>query len=101
VAGVCAGTTVIALEEPQPEIGLGIRLAFEIVSRQSSNAVVGKRGTQDEPRLEVAMRQLMEDVMAKVIEFYIPDSFTRKVNCLAPNERGKVIEFPSPKKKSA
>jgi hypothetical protein len=47
------------------------------------------------------MRQTMEDVMAKVIEFYIPDSFTKKVNCIAPNERGKVIEFPSSKKKSA
>jgi hypothetical protein len=36
----------IALEEPQPEIGLGIALAFEIVSKlHSSNAVVGKRGT--------------------------------------------------------
>jgi hypothetical protein len=48
-----------------------------------------------------AMRQTMEDVMAKVIEFYIPDSFTKKVKCIAPNERGKVIEFPSSKKKSA
>jgi hypothetical protein len=44
------------------------------------------------------MRQMMEDVMAKVIEFYIPGSLTTKVNCIAPNERGKVIEFPSPKK---
>jgi len=47
------------------------------------------------------MRQMMEDVMAKVIEFYIPNSFTKKINCIAPNERGKVIEFPSPKRKSA
>jgi hypothetical protein len=45
VAGVCAGSTVLALEEPPPEIGLGIQLAFEIVSQQSSNAVVAKRGT--------------------------------------------------------
>ena len=48
-----------------------------------------------------AMQQTMEDVMAKVIEFYIPNSFTKKVNCIAPNKRGKVIEFPSSKKKSA
>jgi hypothetical protein len=53
------------------------------------------------PGLTVAMLQMMEDVMAKVIEFYIPDSFTKKVNCMTPNERAKVIEFPSPKKKSA
>jgi hypothetical protein len=31
----CADTTVIALEEPQLDIGLGIRLAFELVSQQS------------------------------------------------------------------
>jgi hypothetical protein len=49
----------------------------------------------------VAMRQMMEDVMAKVIEFYIPGSHTKQVTCKAPSERGKVIEFPSPKKKSA
>jgi hypothetical protein len=48
-----------------------------------------------------AMPQTMEDVMAKVIEFYIPDSFTKQVKCIAPIERGKVIEFPSSKKKSA
>jgi len=41
----CADTIVIALEEPQHEIGLGIRLAFELVSQQSSKAVVGKHGT--------------------------------------------------------
>jgi hypothetical protein len=35
----------------------------------------------------------MEDVVAKVIEFYIPDSFPKKVSCIAPNERGEVIEF--------
>jgi hypothetical protein len=47
------------------------------------------------------MRQMMEDVMAKVIEFYIPGSLAKQVTCKAPSERGKVIEFPSPKKKSA
>jgi hypothetical protein len=45
------------------------------------------------------MRQMMEDVMAKVIEFYIPDSFPKKVSCLAPNECGKVIEFLLPRGK--
>jgi hypothetical protein len=37
--------------------------------------------------------------MAKVIEFYIPDSFPRRVSCMAPNERGKVIEFRLPRGK--
>jgi hypothetical protein len=60
-----------------------------------------EQGTHGEPRSAVAMRQMMEDVMAKVIKFYIPDFFPNKVNCIARNERGKVIEFPSPKQKSA
>lgn len=46
MARVCAGTALIALEEPGPESGLGIPRAFEVVSQlQSLNAVVGKRGT--------------------------------------------------------
>ena len=36
--------------------------------------------------------------MAKVIEFYIPNSFPKKVNCIAPNERGKLVEFSSQKR---
>jgi len=40
----------------------------------------------------------MEDVMAKVIEFYTPDSLPKKVTCAARNQPGKVIEFPSAKK---
>jgi hypothetical protein len=38
---------------------------------------------------------MMEDVMAKVIEFYIPDLFSKKVSA-AQGERSKVIEFRSP-----
>jgi hypothetical protein len=38
---------------------------------------------------------MMEDVMAKVIEFYIPDLFSKKVST-APGERSKVIEFRLP-----
>jgi hypothetical protein len=41
------------------------------------------------------MRQMMEDVMAKVIKFYIPDLFSQKVS-VAHSERGKVIEFRLP-----
>ena len=33
--------------------------------------------------------------MAKIIEFYIPDSFPRKVAWVSPARRGKVIEFSS------
>lgn len=38
---------------------------------------------------------MMGDVMAKVIEFYIPDLLSRKVST-AQRERGKVIEFRLP-----
>src|SRR5579859_145241 len=32
--------------------------------------------------------------MAKIIEFYIPQSFRKVSKWLPPNERGKVLEFP-------
>ena len=35
--------------------------------------------------------------MAKVIEFYVSDSSPNKSNCIARKERGKLIEFRSPK----
>jgi hypothetical protein len=39
--------------------------------------------------------------MAKVIEFYVPDRFRKKVKWVPEARRGKVIEFPAPVKKSA
>jgi hypothetical protein len=39
--------------------------------------------------------------MAKVIEFYIPSRFQKKVKWVPLERRGKVIEFPSEMKKSA
>jgi hypothetical protein len=40
--------------------------------------------------------------MAQVIEFYVPDRFRkRKTHWVPPEQRGKVIEFPLPEKKSA
>jgi len=39
--------------------------------------------------------------MAKVIEFYIPTRFKKKVAWAPPQVRGKVIEFYSQVKKSA
>ena len=46
------------------------------------------------------MRQVMEDVMAKVIEFYIPDLFSKKVST-AQGDRGRLIEFRLPHVKGA
>jgi hypothetical protein len=39
--------------------------------------------------------------MAKVIEFYVPDLFPRKVKWVPSEQRGQVIEFPKSVKKSA
>jgi hypothetical protein len=39
--------------------------------------------------------------VAKVIEFYIPNTFRKRVKWVSPAERGKIIEFPSEMKKSA
>jgi hypothetical protein len=39
--------------------------------------------------------------MAKVIEFYVPDRFRKKVKWVPPQLRGKVIELPVQTRKSA
>jgi predicted phosphatase len=39
--------------------------------------------------------------MAKIIEFYVPDPFPRKVKWVPSEQRGRVIEFPKSVKKSA
>jgi len=39
--------------------------------------------------------------MAKVISFYIPDRFRSKAKWIPPQQRGKVLEFPVERKKSA
>jgi hypothetical protein len=39
--------------------------------------------------------------VAKVIEFYTPKSFRKSVRWASPEQRGKIIEFALPIKKSA
>ena len=43
---------------------------------------------------------LKDSAVAKVIEFYIPTKFSKRVKWLPPQERGRVIEFCPPTKKS-
>ena len=43
----------------------------------------------------------MNRLMAKVIEFYIPNHFRKKVAWVPRQERGKLIEFCSQVQKSA
>lgn len=38
---------------------------------------------------------------AMVIEFYVPEKFRKRTVWIPPDQRGKVIEFPLPQKKSA
>ena len=40
-------------------------------------------------------------IVAKVIEFYIPNKFRKTVKWVSPEQRGKIIEFASRIKKSA
>jgi len=39
--------------------------------------------------------------MAKIIEFYVPQSFHKAANWVPPAERGKVLAFPMAVRKSA
>jgi hypothetical protein len=39
--------------------------------------------------------------MAKVIEYYVPETFRKIASWVPPEQRGKVIQFPVAKKKSA
>jgi hypothetical protein len=40
--------------------------------------------------------------MAQVIEFYVPDKFRKQTGkWIPPEQRGKIIPFPAPEKKSA
>jgi hypothetical protein len=39
--------------------------------------------------------------MAKIIEFYIPQSFRKASKWLPPAERGKILAFPLAEQKSA
>ena len=47
------------------------------------------------------MRVGMVTGMAEVIEFYIPEKFRKTAKWIPPRQRGKVIKFPVPEKKSA
>jgi hypothetical protein len=46
-------------------------------------------------------REEARQTVAKVIEFYIPKKFRDSVKLVGPKQRGKVIEFVLPVKKSA
>jgi len=62
------------------------------------NAVVRLQARTTERRLQSGGSKR---VMAKVIEFYIPTRFQKKVAWVPPERRGKVIEFCVQAKKSA
>jgi hypothetical protein len=45
--------------------------------------------------------RLQEIVMANVIEFYIPVRFRKAVKWVPQQQRGRVLEFPVPQKRTA
>ena len=47
------------------------------------------------------MRLGVVTAVAKIIEYYIPESFRKKAAWIPPDQRGKIIQFPVPEKKSA
>ncbi len=49
----------------------------------------------------LSKENILEDVMAKVIEFYIPTRFHGRVKLAPLAQRGKVLEFPAELRKSA
>jgi hypothetical protein len=57
------------------------------------------------PRLRNSVRRILEEkavrTVAKVIEFYIPNNFRKKLKWFSAEQRGKIIAFAPPEKKSA
>ncbi len=39
--------------------------------------------------------------MARILEFRVPDNYSKPVKWVPAEDRGKIIEFPSQQKKSA
>lgn len=46
-------------------------------------------------------RRIAKIMLAKIIDFYIPSNFRKNDKWIPPQERGKIIEFNLPTKKSA
>ena len=51
--------------------------------------------------LMVSKANILEDAMAKVIEFHIPARFHKQMKWIPQAQRGKVLEFPAEVRKSA
>ena len=62
-------------------------------------------GFESRPSLRKQREEILEgrgrQTVAKVIEFYIPNNFRKRVRWVSPEPRGKIIEFASQIKKSA
>ena len=57
--------------------------------------------TQMFHKTESGLEEKAGMTMAKIIEFYVPNNFRKRVKWVSPERRGKIIEFPSQMKKSA
>lgn len=91
IAGVCVGTVAPS--------GIGFPLAL----KSSVSCVVkcshGQTGNVGRAYLDSGDAADMEDVMAKVIRFYVLDLLSKGIYHVARTEPGKVIEFRTPAEK--
>jgi hypothetical protein len=71
------------------------------VSAGGSGRVPHTEGRSQEAEAQSFHKIEEEDVMARIVEFYIPTSFRRKVTPVQHSQPGKLIEFSLPAKKSA
>lgn len=63
-----------------------------------------QKGAQETAALRtytLPMRLGVVTQVAKIIEYYVPESFRKKAAWIPADQRGKVIPFPSTEKKSA
>jgi hypothetical protein len=89
---------VDSLEKWRLASSRGIPVAFRNCKQAADvDSDHGQTGFNGEPSVS-SWRRMMEDVMAKVIKFYIPDSLPKKANYKGRGQLGKLIEFPSSKR---
>jgi hypothetical protein len=62
---------------------------------------VGVAGPHGEPSCNPVEEERAGLSVAKVIEFYIPNNFRKSAKWVSPEQRGRIIKFAPPVKKSA
>jgi hypothetical protein len=79
----------------------GDREATQSTWERTCSHAMRRPGCKPGQRIADFWMEGSKHLMAKVIEFYIPNRFQKKMAWAPPQKRGKVIEFCSQVKKSA